>query len=247
MADQRQILKTSNFELFKTIKGNRPINLNHVTKLIHDIEQRNLLADNPIKINKDMEIVDGQHRYEAAKALNTPIYYIMMEDGGDLSDVQRLNRNTKVWSSVDYMESYIELGNKEYIALREFADEYRISVSIALRIMTGITIDTRVVLNEFREGKFYVKDINAANDLASLVVEIRKNTPDNCWAHLACVKALATVIKKTNPRYLVEALTKYQMIITRRISVNDYLMEFENIINTGRPANQQVNLVEEKK
>lgn len=248
MADQgRQILQTTDFELFKTIKGNRPINANHVVKLINDIEEKNLLPDNPIKVNKNMEIVDGQHRYQAAKALNLPIYYIIMEDGGDLSDVQRLNRNIKVWSALDYLNSYIALGNKEYIALKEFADSYRLSVPISLRIMGGTGGQHRKLLEEFQSGQFYARDTEHAESLASLIVEVRKNAPDNCWAHYNCVRALDITMTKANPQWLVEAIKKYQMIVTRRISIKDYLMEFENIINTGRPANQQVNLIDNEK
>lgn len=243
---KKQILETSDYDLFKRIPGNRPLNQAHIVNLMRSIEERNLLSENPIEVNKEMQVIDGQHRLEAAKALNLPIYYIVMEIGGTLEDVQRLNRYVKVWSAVDYLNSYTSLGKKEYLRLAEFAEEYRISVPIALRVMAGTARKSDDFMEEFRRGDFVVVDYKKSENLASLLSEIRKRTPDNCWCHISCVRALDILLEKINPRLLTDSLDQYQQVITRRVSIKDYLRQFENIINANKPEKQQVKLVDEK-
>ena len=61
-----EILKTQNYELFSFKKENREVNYNKVSslksKLIDD--GRQII---PIICNSKMEIIDGQHRFQALK------------------------------------------------------------------------------------------------------------------------------------------------------------------------------------
>ncbi|MEK6878376.1 MAG: ParB/Srx family N-terminal domain-containing protein, partial [Nanoarchaeota archaeon] len=72
-----KIEKTTDYKMFKKLKGNRNIYKPHLNGLIQSIQEENLLQYNPITINSDMEIVDGQHRLEAAKILKLDIYYLV--------------------------------------------------------------------------------------------------------------------------------------------------------------------------
>lgn len=71
-----QILKTSSYTRFNSMRGNRKVSERHVRSLVNSISNRNLLAANPILVDEAMNVIDGQHRLEAARKLNTPIYYI---------------------------------------------------------------------------------------------------------------------------------------------------------------------------
>lgn len=66
--------KTKNYSLFKKYAKNRDIDGRHVEKLIASIKTANLLDCEPILVNEKMEVIDGQHRLEAAKSLNLDIY-----------------------------------------------------------------------------------------------------------------------------------------------------------------------------
>lgn len=225
-----EIQSTINYSQFKTVKGNRGIYKPHLLRLISSIERNNILPENPIIVNDKMEVIDGQHRLEAAKTLAFPIFYVVKE-GARLNEVQLLNANNRQWLTYDYLLSHIAQGKKEYIDLKELADEYRLSVPLAIRILDGRFDDN--VVRDFRDGKLTIKNREQSESLASLVSEVRKHTPDNCWSHIRCVEALSRLNVQMNPRLFLEALDRYQQVITRRMSVKDYLRQFENILNAG--------------
>src|SRR5690606_774965 len=68
--------KTTDYSIFGEIESNREVDLRHVRKLMKAIEKRNLLHLNPIIVDEQNRVIEGQHRLEAAKQLQVPIYYI---------------------------------------------------------------------------------------------------------------------------------------------------------------------------
>lgn len=232
-----KIQKTTDYNIFKGIIGNRALYEPHVKRLTRSVMQKNMLEQNPILVNERMEVVDGQHRLEVAKELQLPVFYVVLT-GGNLNDVILNNANNRGWSLLDYLESYIAMGKKDYIKLKEFADEHKLSVAISRRILAGGSfVDNSLEVNAFKEGNFKIGDYDRADRIASLVSKVREYSPDMAWRHRTCVKALAVLQDKVDPKQLVDQLSRYGLVITRRNSVNDYLREFENIINANKAGN----------
>lgn len=117
-----EIKRTRNYEMFKFRKENREINYNKVmnlkSKLLED--GRQIL---PIICNKDMEIIDGQHRFEAVKELNWEVMYYIDEAITSL-DLVSINNTQKNWGLKDYIHYYSSLGNKTYKRIEEICKEY---------------------------------------------------------------------------------------------------------------------------
>jgi len=111
------VYETYDYSAFKTIDGNRSVNAVHVKRLKDSFNKGYLLS--PILINKKFEIIDGQHRYFAAKSLGLPVRYIMVLDYG-LREVQMLNENSKNWGKEQYLDSYCEIGHTAYVRFKEF-------------------------------------------------------------------------------------------------------------------------------
>ena len=97
---------TRNYELFKKHPSNTPINETIVNKLVSSIEQKNMLMLKPILVNEKMEVLDGQHRLEAAKKLSLPVYYIVQKDAQDM-DMVLLNANQRTWKLADYHNFFV--------------------------------------------------------------------------------------------------------------------------------------------
>ncbi len=146
-----EITKTTDYNLFKTIQGNRNLNQRHLAGLTISIMSKNMLDRNPIIVNDKMEIVDGQHRFEVAKNNNLPIYYLIMP-GAKIEEVVRLNATNRAWNSKDYIESFAVRGNKDYTWLLEFVRDYDLSVSQALIFLYGNQGTT--VFKTIKQGKF---------------------------------------------------------------------------------------------
>ena len=143
------INKTNDYQKFKVIKGNRQIKNNHLERLLKAMRKKYLII--PIMVNKDYEIVDGQHRFINAMRLGLSVFYFFNEDY-ELSEVQKLNSNMTNWSSADYLEGYADLGNLHYIKFREFYKKYKFGYG-ELRVMLTGDPSYQTMVN-FKEGTF---------------------------------------------------------------------------------------------
>ncbi len=158
------IKKTTNYELFKFRADNRAEITNaHIERLKQSILARNLLEFRPIIVNKQMEVLDGQHRLLAAKALGYEIYYQMNEEL-KAEDIISLNV-AKPWGMSDYLNYYIKNGYNEYRKLQEFMKKHQITVKIALRLTIG---NTQKEMDAYRRGEF--KFVDEFSDIM-----------DQCW------------------------------------------------------------------
>lgn len=130
------IQKTTNYDLFKKIEGNRELNPNHLAKLALSIAKKNLLEYAPIMVNEDMEVIDGQHRLEVARSQKLPIYYTVVPRAG-LDDVIELNTTLRNWRLNDFVDSMIVKGNKNMAFLRNFCDDYNLALTTGIILCMG--------------------------------------------------------------------------------------------------------------
>ncbi|MFA6057269.1 MAG: ParB N-terminal domain-containing protein [Taibaiella sp.] len=115
---------TINYDQFKHLATNRPVDRAHVVQLVKRITKKNLLHLNPILVNREMEIIDGQHRLEAAKFLKLPIYFTV--DGSvSQDDIADMNSAKKNWQLADYLNFYANKGVHEYLKFKNLCDRYR--------------------------------------------------------------------------------------------------------------------------
>lgn len=119
-------METTNYEIFKTLAGNRDIDLSNVKNLIKSIRENGYIGT-PILISKNFEVLDGQHRLEALKQLGLPVPYEIREM--TLTQVQALNTASRKWGQIDYIKSYASMGNEEYILLLNYIEKLGIANS----------------------------------------------------------------------------------------------------------------------
>lgn len=112
------------YDSFKKLNGNRQIDLKNLGQLVESIKKQNNLPLHPVIVNTEMYVIDGQHRLEAAKLLNVPIYYIVSTESKDEDIYKHLisvNVNQKKWSLEDffhlYAEKYKNLHYQEFLDL----------------------------------------------------------------------------------------------------------------------------------
>jgi hypothetical protein len=114
--------KTTNYDLFKTLKGNRQLNELNVKSIVKSIEENGILPSIAI-VNEKMEVIDGQHRIEAMKRTENPVYF-QVREGYSLKDCIALNVASRNWTTMDYIDSYAEQGNPDYERLRNVMEKY---------------------------------------------------------------------------------------------------------------------------
>jgi len=163
-----QVYTTTDYFLFKSIKGNRNKNLLHIDRLKKSMMENYLFTI--IIVNELYEIIDGQHRFDVIKELGLPLHYVICKGYG-LDEVHILNANSKTWKSDDYLEGYCNLGYKEYLTYREFQTQYGLGHSQAM-LLLGHSGTGGDAIKEFYAGKFKVKNIAESKKKADLLLMI---------------------------------------------------------------------------
>lgn len=126
--------QTKDYDKFKMIDCNRKINKAHVAFLQASIKVKNMLERNPIKVNENYEILDGQHRHQACKNLGETLWYIIDKEA-ETDDIVRLNSTSLNWAPADYIHYYKTLGKQAYKVLEEFCNKNNTTVYIAARLL----------------------------------------------------------------------------------------------------------------
>lgn len=228
------IQKTEGYNLFKRISGNRTINKAQVSKLFNSLgENPDIAAAIPIIVNEQMQIIDGQHRYEALKKLGLPIHYVVI-DGLSLKDVQIVNSATKTWTPLDYAKSFSELGVEDYDIYLRFRKKYHLSHNILVSYLSSGADDMRGggnTVQTFRKGKFKVNDIKTAERLCQQLTEVQQyyNRGDSRGF------ALAFKIAAMNPKYehqrMLSKVAEHPEFLKDSPYAEDYMRQLEKIYN----------------
>ena len=158
---RRPVYITKEYERFKLlgIGKNRKIRLNHVEEIAEALKQSNFLINNPIKVNKDFYILDGQHRYLAAKKENLEIYYEIHSSLG-MDEIIKENAGTLKWVSEDYLDYYVSINKEAYLIIKNVLDRWpKIKLSVVMLILTNT--EGRNIWKRFKNGEIELnKNIN---------------------------------------------------------------------------------------
>lgn len=146
------IQKTEDYKKFNILIGNRNIDKYHLKKLKNAIEKNNQLHLHPIIVNKNFEVIDGQHRLEAAKSLGFEIYYIKSDSVND-EHVVESNVNQKPFEVENYINYFCTRKNiEDYVELKKNLKITGLKPKALLTLILGNI--SGEFLNFLKTGKF---------------------------------------------------------------------------------------------
>jgi hypothetical protein len=246
---------TEDLTIFNQIVGNRPPNPQHIRRLADSIKFNGILQ-NPIIVNEDMEVIDGQHRLMAAKEAGTGVYYIVVK-GYKLEQVQALNLNQKNWSKKDFMEGYARMGIKPYVKLKEFCEknsEFNMTDCISL-CQNSNTASSFTMAQKYRadgkktnlkqifeEGTWEGKDFDLAQEYADKLKMIAPYYDG--YRRSTFVSAMLGLFKRDNFNF-IEFMHKLKLRPNKLVdcaNVDQYRLLIEEIYNHHRGSRGKVNL-----
>jgi len=242
-----KVYKTNDLSIFKQIKGNRPPNPQHIRRLCASINSHGILQ-NPIIVNENMVVIDGQHRLLAAKEANSGVFYIIVK-GYELNEVQILNLNQKNWTKKDFLEGYAEMGIKPYLQLRNFMrrnKDFNITDCIALcqNSNTGSSSSLSQkyrsngknynIKEVFEEGTWLGKDIELAQEWADKLLMIKPYYSG--YKRSTFVSAMIGLLKHENFDFFefINKLKKQPQKLDDCSNVTQYRLLIEDIYNYRR-------------
>ena len=152
---------TTDYSLFKRLRGNRDINKANYKKIKQSMAEKQLQI--PIIVNENYEIIDGQHRFTSCQELGLPVYYIVVA-GYTVDDIKRANVSSKAWKKEDYLNLYIEEGNENYIIFNNLMEEQNISLDMLLKLFMQLQGKKQAqIYYEFEHGELTLDGIEGVN------------------------------------------------------------------------------------
>lgn len=180
------IHSTRNYDQFKLISLNRPIN---PRKLIESIQKKNMLSSHPILVDEFLHVIDGQHRLMAAKALGLPVYYIVDPDINE-SNIHLCQVQTP-WRGRDFRR-FFSGHNDHYKFYDDLCEKHPLLPEIFIKHCCAPKRDHES--REFQSGHFKIefnkftieKNLIMVQDLFNAFVEIidkrKKIETQSCYA-----------------------------------------------------------------
>lgn len=151
-----KIYESTDYSLLKNINSNRMISPTNYNKLVRSMQEEVLVM--PICVNEKMEIIDGQHRFLAAKELGKPFYFYIQE-GYKEDQMKRANLVSSNWNKNDFLNMYINQDHPTYRRIKELMDEYGIVISDMIKIIASVREDNyREAGLAFEEGTLVITD-----------------------------------------------------------------------------------------
>ncbi len=173
--------------------ANRNVKANNVARLAEGIDTMYLLDLYPIVTDTEMVILDGQHRFTAARDMGLPFYSI---DGNDITitDIAEANSNTHRYDDKDALTMYCAFGIKPYLYLQEFL----LRNPSATLTEACAWLDDERLPDDFVEGSFAIRRPEYAQVVAGRVNDFVTLCP---WVKSAPAYKRALANLTLNPQY----------------------------------------------
>ena len=242
------VTSTNDYNQFKKLPGQRPIKETRVQSLMKSILERDKLYLFPIIVNGNREVVDGQHRLEAAKRLKKYIFY-MIDNHSKEKDTLIIHSNRFNWSLYEHVHYYAEYGDEEYKFLYDLWIKNRVKManfSIFMKIICMFCIPLgHELYDNLKNGNLKLKNkqqaIGFIDRSLDNMIELNRLTSKNLKMPMAkiffksnYIAALSYCYKKMSEEeyeYLWGCI-KRDYLIYRSISYNKDVYEmFERSYN----------------
>ena len=214
---------------FQFVGANRQLSEHHVSEVMEEITNKDLGAENPVKVDKKFNIMEGQHTAIAYQRLEMPIRYIFTKMTVD--DIGRYNMARKSWALNDVLNHYCVRGFEDYKILYGFYKKYHYPVSTLIILLSGD--NSKSALKEFKFGHIKVnQSISEVQEILDKISEF-KQFGNNVFRHKTFVLTYIDVL--THPDFRHDIMIHKTSIVTDRFkeqkTQRDYLLMLEDIYN----------------
>lgn len=234
---------TTDYDKFSLMHNNRDANRSHIEALKDAfVEKGNLTIVQPILVNESLQIIDGQHRYIAAKELGQPIYYTIRE-GLTIGDARSMNILHRAWTNEDFAWSYAEGGNQQYKDYLKLREDFGFGHAVTMNYIYGG--DVSGVFGIFRRGELQIADPALVRERLSKLYEVLEKVPENMIRDKNIAYALLKIMK--NPVYdqrrMLQKMELFGSATMRRFGDREeYLRALEETYNYRAGENNRIRL-----
>lgn len=227
------LYKTSNYDMFKYIASNRPIEEHHVKEVMAEIQANDFRKENPVKVNRSHEIIEGQHTFQACVRLEIPVYYMYTKM--TKQHIGRFNSSRKTWNMENVLHHYCVEGVHDYKVLAGFRTRHPYPLSTLIILLTGE--HTKRVLSDYRKGEFKIgQSLDSVEKLLDSIKQFKEYS-DKIYRHRTFILSYIDVL--THPDFnhdvFVHKVTLVPARFVKQENKRDYFRMIEDIYNYKNP------------
>ena len=225
-------MKTTNYSKFLFSRENREIRTKTVLAIKDSMTKFGFIPGRPVLITKEWVIIDGQHRFLAAKELGISVEFEIVE-GNYIDKMILLNSTQSNWTLEDYVNSYAQQNVDCYRKLLKFKEKYELNLSCSIVLLFGSGVKTA----DIRKGEVLKQNPNA-DRMAEYVLNCSTISYNKDQKF---VRAIAAVYDKLTRPQLIKLRSRL-IVVPALSNTTDFVIAFENIINKGKRGDYKVKL-----
>lgn len=221
------VYETYDYDAFKKMNGNRSLTIGRLNKLVASFRAGRILC--PITVNAKMEIVDGQGRFEACKALGMAINFVIDPDA-TIDDCRRMNRYNTHWTVTDFIHSYAEMGNENYQIFLRAYESTKLTIQGLMRVIHKINARQDVI--EKGRLKFSENDEQKAYEVNKFIQDFKESMIiPSITKTLESALIIAYETDGFDPERMIRNARKNRMSFVVMAKLPDMLKELTRIYN----------------
>ena len=240
------VYETTNYSMFKEMMYNRDVMESRVGKLVASFSEKEIL--NPIVVNEKCEIVDGQGRFEALKRLGRPIKFVV-SCGANIEDCRRMNAYNTNWTANDFVISYANSGNQNYIRIKKCREMTGFSYNMINRLANKAVNVVKNKKNAWSTNKINTGNLSFTEDDMKSVLLFADHAAEIVTSLALSAKPkdvfyIALKIASAHECYdsarMLQKCKKNRSSFTVMASLEDMLKEFSRVFNYGVQSSSRV-------
>lgn len=239
---------TTHLGMFKRHDVNRNVDQLRIKRIAKSMIEDGLKVV-PMIVTSKFFIVDGQHRFEAAKIAGKGIYFIVDESIQNtpkaiFEAARKFNQTAHNWEKKDYVHGFVVQGKESYKILDDFTKEFPM-FTLTERLMLLANSGTKnIEKEEFADGKFEVTNLNIARKWANNLLQLKPYF-EKGYNKSVFVRTLLTIMEKKPDFKFEEFLHKVKLRPSSIYLCGDkrtYSEMIEDVYNFKRRADEKLNL-----
>ena len=233
---------SSNYSTFKFLEANRDIRDRHVNRLVASIKREGQIY--PILVNKNFEVIEGQHRVEACKILQIPVMFLK-NDKATIKHVRIVNNCQEGWGFYDFLKSFSHSSHPNHTTYQKvglFVKEFGFQPRICLVLLVG-GVENGKKIDEFKVGTFTIEDEEKSRRLAKQLLKIKTFAPDLVTNKKFCLAWFRVQkIEKFKVESAYTQLRKYRSKLEGCLNQEDWIEGILEAYSYKKPKSEKISI-----
>lgn len=230
--------KTNQYGLFETNEFQRRMKIDHIKKIRKTMCRWGFIPCCPIVVwwnpaIKKFEIIEGHHRFDAARLEGIEIYYMVLpvksrEEALEL--MQDLNDTVLKWGNKDTILQQVQLGNSDYQTLQHYVS-LGIPSKTAASILIGESGHSGNAMVKVSKKQFKVKTTKIADQLVRYINQCRPFCSDAIKERYLQAVSIYLLLPEFDLDTLIKRIQNNPIAIQKASSVDQALSSLDEIYN----------------